>query len=356
MALQNAFAIAPNGATVVLVTDGLETCGGDPCAAVRAAKAKQGGLTVHVIGFDVAKEDVSSLECAAQAGDGLYLPAANAADLAQALDATAATSRPRPDGALVVRATRNGALQDVSIQVKPLSGGIDLAARTYSSPDTNPRTVPLPDGKYRVRAFAVGIDGATERSFEVEIVNGGTVTKELDYSTGIVRIGATRNGALSDVTYQLFAPGDRKRAVDTGRTYRQASSNPAKVTLPSGHYDLVLTAIEISGKPSKDLGRIVVPANGEVAVAHDFTSGELALKVARSAALVDATITVRGGGLEVDRGRSYVTPKSNPIRFTLPPGLYDVEIAEIRGAKRKLTVVVAAGEVVEREVDLDQPE
>ena len=38
-------------ATVVLFTDGEESCGGDPCAAAERLKASAKDLTVHVIGF-----------------------------------------------------------------------------------------------------------------------------------------------------------------------------------------------------------------------------------------------------------------------------------------------------------------
>src|SRR5690606_17137353 len=87
---QGAAAAKSGGApgTIVLVTDGLETCGGDPCAAVRAAKSAGQDFVLHIIGFDVAKENVSSLECAAQAGDGLYIPAEDAAALSAALEQT----------------------------------------------------------------------------------------------------------------------------------------------------------------------------------------------------------------------------------------------------------------------------
>ncbi|MEL7100803.1 MAG: VWA domain-containing protein [Pseudomonadota bacterium] len=43
-------------ATIVLVTDGNETCGGTPCAASRALVAGARDLTVHVIGFRVTRD------------------------------------------------------------------------------------------------------------------------------------------------------------------------------------------------------------------------------------------------------------------------------------------------------------
>ncbi len=73
------------GATIILVSDGLETCGGDPCATVRTAKEQGIDFVLHIVGFDVAKEDVSSLECAAQAGGGLFLSAENAGELSACL-------------------------------------------------------------------------------------------------------------------------------------------------------------------------------------------------------------------------------------------------------------------------------
>jgi Ca-activated chloride channel family protein len=355
-AVTQAFREAKPGATVVLVTDGLETCGGDPCAAVREAKAKGGEFVLHVIGFDVAKEDVSSLECAAQAGGGLYLPAADAGELEKALAVTAESEREVARGALVVGATRNGALQDVAVLVTPVAGGVDLTARTYAKSETNPRRIPLADGDYRLRVRPVGIDGASDREEEIAIVDGGRVERVYDYSTGTIAIGATRGGALSDVTWQLFAPGERQRALATGRTYRTASSNPAKATLPAGTYDLTLTALEIAGRPTWESRGVKIAPEVPAAVAHDFASGELAVEVVRGSTLVDATVAVRSGGKGLDQGRTYKAASSNPIRFILEPGDYEVEIAEIRGAKRSLRVVVAAGAIEKRRVDLTLPE
>jgi Ca-activated chloride channel family protein len=43
-------------ATIVLLSDGIETCSGDPCAAVTAAKKAGTNFLLHVIGFDLSKE------------------------------------------------------------------------------------------------------------------------------------------------------------------------------------------------------------------------------------------------------------------------------------------------------------
>lgn len=78
--------------TLVLVTDGLESCGGDPVAAARELHDQ--GIRIHVIGFglDNAKdEDTASLRTIAYASGGSFFTANSADELRGALDATVGT-------------------------------------------------------------------------------------------------------------------------------------------------------------------------------------------------------------------------------------------------------------------------
>jgi Ca-activated chloride channel family protein len=201
---------------------------------------------------------------------------------------------------------------------------------------------------------AVGIDGAPERVEEVTI-SGQRVERSFDYSTGELRISATRNGALSDVTYRVFAVGNREAAVATGRTYRQASSNPARVRLVAGEYEVVLKAIEIADAPEQPLGKVTIAPAGSAALAHDFRSGELLVGAVRGGQLVDATVSVQQGGRRVAAGRTYTSASSNPKRFVLLPGDYEVEVSEVRGEKRRFTIAVTAAAVGERTIDFNAP-
>lgn len=76
-------------ATVILVSDGEETCEGDPCAAAAELDAAGVDLTVHVVGFDVAGEAQAQLRCIAEKTGGRFVPASDAASLAEALHAVA---------------------------------------------------------------------------------------------------------------------------------------------------------------------------------------------------------------------------------------------------------------------------
>lgn len=71
------------GNVVYLVSDGIETCGGDPAAAARALHASDIRVVVNVIGFDVDAQAERQLRTVADAGGGEYVPARNAADLQQ---------------------------------------------------------------------------------------------------------------------------------------------------------------------------------------------------------------------------------------------------------------------------------
>jgi hypothetical protein len=78
--------------SVVLVSDGEETCGGDPCALAEALKASDVELTIHVVGYAVDKATQEQLQCIAQASGGSYHGATDAEGLLQALkEAMAAT-------------------------------------------------------------------------------------------------------------------------------------------------------------------------------------------------------------------------------------------------------------------------
>ncbi|SHE64747.1 VWA domain-containing protein [Devosia limi] len=75
-------------ATVVLVTDGLETCEADPCALGKELAELGLNFTAHVVGFGLSREEGTAVSCLAENTGGRYIQASNARDLAAALNAT----------------------------------------------------------------------------------------------------------------------------------------------------------------------------------------------------------------------------------------------------------------------------
>ena len=84
-------------ATVVLVSDGRETCERDPCEAGRLLEQSGVDFTAHVIGFDIAAEERAGLECLATTTGGQYFEARAGSELQQALSqAVAQAEAPAP--------------------------------------------------------------------------------------------------------------------------------------------------------------------------------------------------------------------------------------------------------------------
>lgn len=74
-------------ATVILVSDGIETCDPDPCAVAAELERLGVGLTVHTVGFGLDdKAAVKQLACLAEATGGISILAENADELETALD------------------------------------------------------------------------------------------------------------------------------------------------------------------------------------------------------------------------------------------------------------------------------
>lgn len=68
---------------IVLVADGADSCGGNPCE-IAAGLAE--GIVAHMIAFDVAPEDQEKLSCISKDADGQFFLARNEGELRSALD------------------------------------------------------------------------------------------------------------------------------------------------------------------------------------------------------------------------------------------------------------------------------
>lgn len=71
--------------TLVLVSDGIETCKGDPCALAAELRKKGVNVVIHTVGFGVGRRAAEQLQCIAKAGGGNYYDARDAAGLRSSL-------------------------------------------------------------------------------------------------------------------------------------------------------------------------------------------------------------------------------------------------------------------------------
>jgi Mg-chelatase subunit ChlD len=104
--------------SIVLVTDGIEECNGDPCAAAKAIKGAGLDLKVNIVGFTLNDKERAAIACVAKETGGVYYDAKDARALTAALGqvrqqiaqapAAPAVPAPRPPEEFNLLAPANG--------------------------------------------------------------------------------------------------------------------------------------------------------------------------------------------------------------------------------------------------------
>ncbi len=156
---------------VTLVSDGKETCEGDPCAVARALAAADASLVIHTIGFAVDVAARYELQCIAKAGRGTYFEADDADKLAEKLSTAVKTIAIELPKQIKVKEAKPGNIE--------LKNPTSSRHKIYDS-ETNKEvgelgsvitSVKLPPGFYKVKfgnSFWRGI----------EVIDGKTTTLE----------------------------------------------------------------------------------------------------------------------------------------------------------------------------------
>jgi len=81
-------------ATIVLLTDGAETCGGEPCKLGETLKATGKAITVHVVGYrmqdviETNQQDIAAMKCLAAQTGGRFIGVESIDELVAALNST----------------------------------------------------------------------------------------------------------------------------------------------------------------------------------------------------------------------------------------------------------------------------
>ncbi|MBO9409644.1 VWA domain-containing protein [Shimia sp. R9_1] len=104
-------------ATVILISDGIETCAPDVCAVASALAESGVDFTAHVIGFDIKDPEADAqLACIAAETGGQYLSATDADSLSTALGAVAAKvpeTTPEPEVDIRIDAQKQANIGEV---------------------------------------------------------------------------------------------------------------------------------------------------------------------------------------------------------------------------------------------------
>lgn len=289
--------------SLVLVSDGLETCSGDPCATARDLKVKNPGMDVHVIGFDVTNEESRALQCIADNTGGKFFRAGNADELQAALKETvkivsakgaapapapiksAAPAKPEPSQFIYAKfceTCERIAPDKVTWNIFKDGGPFFQGAGVFF-----PNDPVLTPGTYEVatryQSTVVTAKGT------IEIGPDGKQVGALNLNGGSARLFAyatdDKTIAANPIFYQFFPIVDGKAA---GKALTEAASSDAVTWLPAGRYKVVASHDQV-----KESTEIEIVAGEETRHAFDMRVGYL-----QPAAVLAAGGTPLGGDVD----------------------------------------------------------
>ena len=192
-------------ATVILISDGKETCDPDPCAAAKELRKQGIDFITHVIGFNVDKKTDKELECIAHATGGEYFSAKDAASLNKAIKIVAKkveVAPPAPKETVFVPVVRYDVFPDgQDLVLIPLT--ITQNGKTvYQGDDTRPE-LKIEPGSVHVKAVYNGKASvsqtieqdfglkAGERNFVKVLIKSGTVVIDAREEEGSPKVKAS---------------------------------------------------------------------------------------------------------------------------------------------------------------------
>ncbi len=192
--------------TIVLVSDGKETCGGDPCALVMKLKESGIRFVMHVVGFDVTRDEKRQLECIAKAGGGNYYAATNASEFHMAMKKV--VLKPQfQGGVLKITALKDG--KPFQALVRVYKEGKDSALTVGYTDPPRPYSIKLLPGKYRVTVQ----DGTVPDKPIVElkgivVTSAKSTGKTVEFAKeGTLKVTAIKDGKPFQALVRVYKEG-----------------------------------------------------------------------------------------------------------------------------------------------------
>jgi len=365
--------------TVILITDGVETCEADPCALGRELEQAGVDFTAHVVGFGLSAEEGREVACLAENTGGKYFQASDAAGLKDALAATVvapvepepAPAEPEPEPAPpvvaepapppapepppelakpefnfipeAVMASGGDPLKDAGNAWEIFKANADGSRGEYVTTDYGNFKTSLEPGDYVVEArFG---EAEVEQKLKVETGQVYTPLFVLNAGTLIVRPRASEGADVSDAaTIVVDYPGETNPATTYGETKIVLPAGEQKLTVKLGTAEVSQTLQLAAGQTvEKDvvIGIGHVTVNALYAAAGD--------KVDSSGLFVE----IFKAKLNVDGTREQVTYTYGPdAKFDLAPGDH-VAVLSMDKAKAEQPFNIRSGEAKDVTVVLD---
>ncbi|MGB3503559.1 MAG: VWA domain-containing protein [Mesorhizobium sp.] len=344
-------------ATVILITDGLETCNADPCAVGRELEQSGVDFTAHVVGFGLTEEEGRQVACLAENTGGKYIQASDAGTLEEALRTTVvAAPEPAPEPApapppavvehnympkAVLSAGGEPSPSDVYFEIFRANAAGEAGDRVEGG--YNDYKAKIDAGDYVMTA----VSGAASAEQKLTVSADKASEPVFDLNAGVLILRARpAPGADIDGNAQIIIdhPGDGASSANYGEVKFVVPAGETKVTVKLGAGEIEETIQLAAGQTvDKDIivgvGKLVAnaaySAGGETVV-----SGDLSWKVFKAKKKLDGS-------------REQVSYGFGPAaKFDLPAGDY-VATVDMQAVSREAPLSVAVGELTEINVDLN---
>jgi len=338
-------------ATVVLITDGIESCDGDICEVVKLAKQEGIEFRLHIIGFGLKEGETEQLKCAAGFGDGNYFDAADAEGLSEVLKMATQSKVEEIANNYSVLAVKNGKPIDAYIEVfKSGTTEIKKIARTYA----DSAFFFLPAGIYDMKVRPLE-NSDVSALFIAGIESNENVAghQTVSFDGAKIEINVLNNQEGWDSMVKLLSKQTGKNVAQT-RTY----GRPGTMEVNPGIYDVEISALKIAGLNTKHtIKNVELKAGALKKLEHQFKTGIAMIGVKSSSGLVDAVVNIRelSSGTRVAGGRTYTSDSSNPKKFVLNTGEYEVEIKALKehaGKEETFKITINEGKTSENIVEI----
>ncbi len=256
--------------TILLVSDGKDTCSSDPCAAVKKLKESGVRFILHVVGFGVKEDEHEQLRCMAEAGGGSYYTAKDTESLLAAftemkkevekslvvVPAETKTIVRRTTLAKVRIAMPENAVK--SVEQYTIIGTNGRVVKNVERPKAD-MTHALPSGEYRIVMGYANPNFKPPTEVETFLVKADGETTVL-FGALIFNIAGKLGEAVRDVTIRN---GDGGTFSLTNKHHGHGGFRFTPKPLPGGVYDVEFTFSRNEDKSFMVAAGILVEAGKE---------------------------------------------------------------------------------------------
>ena len=346
--------------TIILVSDGEETCKGDPCVVVRELKAAGAKFVLHVIGFDVSEKEKKQLNCIASAGGGYYFTARTAGELKLAAKQAVEKKEP-PKSTLTVKAVRNGQPlqaryelfktdEETAKQGEKIGAGVTEKGGTMLT---------LPPNTYNLVVENTEDTLKPTVTFEGVVLGlGENVEKIAEFSGGTLMVKALRNGVSVNASCSIYKAGGDQEKGKERITGGSTDGKGKEFKLAPGSYEVTVEDLEDANRPSLAFQNVVIEAGKTVEKVAEFSGGALIVKALKNGKPFQAFCIVYKTNEDEDKEKEKAAEARIELegtQFKFTPGSYDVVVVNQEDATRPTVsfqgVAIEAGKTVEKTAD-----